>query len=362
MKLHKLKISQKTFETKTTVSLQFRVPEELKETFRYKPGQFLAMQFNISGENYRREYSICSSPHLNEPLTVAAKKVTGGVVSNYIYNTLQEGDIVEVFPPQGKFTPDLKPKRENCYMLIGGGSGITPLISIIKSVLAAEPKSKLVLYYGNHDEQNIIFREELENLEASSNGRLKNYFTLEQAPAGWNGLTGIINKDDLVRIIEENFGEDKSCTEYFICGPSIMMELVKTVLNEINIPEGWIHIEYFTLPVTNISEATVHNEAGNIIVEELELRERNVKIILEGEEHEVTVLPEQSVLDAAMEAGLDPPYSCRSGICSTCRAKLLSGKVKMDEREGLSDSEIDQGFILTCQSHPLTDDTVIEYD
>jgi ring-1,2-phenylacetyl-CoA epoxidase subunit PaaE len=362
MKLHKLKISSKTFETKDAVSLEFQIPEELKDTFQYNPGQFLAMQFNINGENYRREYSICSSPYLSEPLTIAAKKVPGGIVSNYICDTLKEGDTVEVYPPQGKFSPDIKPRRENCYMLIGGGSGITPLISIIKSVLAAEPGSRIVLYYGSRNEDGIIFRKKLEELEEAHKERFKNYFTLEEPHGGWKGLSGLIDKETLISIADENFGEEKFCTEYFICGPSAMMELAKNALADANIPEGWIHIEYFELPAANIKEAIVENEEGKIEIEEIELKPREVKIILEGEEHNVTVLPEQSVLDAAFDAGLDPPYSCRSGICTTCRAKLHTGKVKMDEREGLSDSEIEEGYILTCQSHPLTDDTVIEYD
>lgn len=353
LKLYPLKVRKIDKLTKDAAAIYFEIPEELKEIFRYKQGQFLSVQLEIYGEKYRREYSLCSSPYTDDDHVIASKIIGNGIVSGYLYNELKEGDIVEVYPPQGKFFTELNPANEKTYMLIGGGSGITPLVSILKSVLHAEPKSRVILYYGNLNEESIMFKNELADLQEKYTERFKLYNTLSETGSGWKGLKGFINRKDLINIINEN-SADKTSSEYFICGPGGMMEHVKEILSDEKIPSEKIHIEYFTAPVH-------HEEYVPEGEEDDEIKEREVQIILDGSGHTVSVPPDTVILDAAIKADIDPPFSCKSGICTTCRAKLYSGKVKMDEREGLSDSEIEDGYILTCQSHPLTDDVKIEY-
>jgi len=354
LKLHPLKVSKLVKLNKDAVAIYFEIPEELKDTFKYIHGQFISIQANVNGENYRREYSLCSSPYYEKDFVIASKKIGNGIVSNYLYNDLKEGDILQVFPPNGKFFTELNPSNEKNYFLVGGGSGITPLMSILKSVLHVEPKSKVTLYYGSADEEGIIFRDELTELQNNYPDRFKLYFTLLNPSQNWNGFKGMINSDDLFKLVNENPGDKKKEAEYFICGPVEMMDKVKVDLLALNIDQKKIHIEYFTAPV--------HHEEYVPEVEDLdETKERNVQIMLDGEEHVVTVPPGANILDSAIKADLDPPFSCKSGICTTCRAKLYTGKVRMDEREGLSDSEIEEGYILTCQSHPLTDNVKLEY-
>lgn len=352
-RLYPLKVKKIVKLTKDAVAVYFEIPEDLKRTFRYKQGQFLSLQIEINGEKYRREYSLCSSPYSHEDHVIASKVIGNGNVSNYLYNDLKEGDILQVYPPQGKFFTELHDTNEKTYFLIGGGSGITPLISILKSVLHAEPKSKIILYYGNLNEESIMFKYELAELSEKYPDSFKLYNTLSETADSWTGLKGFINKEDLVKIINDN-SVDKTSSEFFICGPGEMMDLVKEVLQNEKIPSDKIHIEYFTAPVHH-EEYVPEGEEDDVV------KEREVQIILDGSEYTVSVPPDTVILDAAIKADVDPPYSCKSGICTTCRAKLYSGKVKMDEREGLSDSEIDDGYILTCQSHPLTDDVKIEY-
>lgn len=360
-KYHSLAVSKITKLTKDAVSVCFELPVELKDEFKYRQGQYLAIQVNAGGENLRREYSLCSSPYLDEPMTIASKRIDSGKVSSYLYESLKEGDTIECMPPQGNFYTELNPDNENFYVLIGGGSGITPLFSILKSVLAVEPKSKIVLYYGNRAEDDIIFHSELKKLVEENRDRFKIIFTLSECDDSWQDYRGMVNTEDLLKIIDENVYTGTGDADYFICGPSEMMTKVHGFLDETGIPGHKIHTEYFTAPVP--PQEDTMDEHGEAPAEESdEVITRDVKVNLDGEVFTVTVSPEQKIIDAVIDAGYDPPYSCLSGICTTCRAKLHSGRVSMDEREGLSDAEIEDGFILTCQSHPLSDDVDIEYE
>lgn len=354
LKLHPVKILKKQILNKDAVAVYFDIPADLKEIFKYSQGQFLSLHLNINGEDFRREYSLCSSPYSDEDIVIASKKIGSGIVSNYIYNDLKEGDVIEVYPPQGKFFTELKESNEKYYFLIGGGSGITPLYSILKSVLFKEPKSRVILYYGSAEEEGIMFRDELIEIQKKYGERFRLVFTINTAGADWKGLTGMINSSDLLKLVKEIPADKINDTEFFICGPVEMMENVRKDLNGINIDQSKIHIEYFTAPVH-------HEEFIPEGAESSEIRDRDVTIILDGEERTVNVPAGISILNSAIKADLDPPFSCKSGICTTCRAKLYKGKVKMDEREGLSDAEIADGYILTCQSHPLTDNVKLEY-
>ncbi|MCB0724556.1 MAG: ferredoxin--NADP reductase [Ignavibacteriae bacterium] len=364
-KYHPLKVSKVVKDTKDAVAISFDIPSELSDSFKYKQGQFLSLQLKIDGNEVRREYSLSSSPYLDEPITIASKKVPKGFASKFLYDSVNEGDIIEVFPPQGKFFTELDPENEKFYFLIGGGSGITPLFSILRSILKVEPKSKVILYYGNNREEDIMFYDELRNLSSEYPNTFKLYLTLNEPGNNWTGLSGIINKAYLLRIIEETIYIDKESVEYFICGPEVMMVNVVSWLESIGIPAEKIHREYFTAPYHHQQE-TVEKEDGVVTAEEgepaSELKPRVVKVKLDNDEFEVDVKPGQVIIDAVKDAGYDPPFSCLSGICTTCRARLKSGKVEMDEREGLSDAEINDGYILTCQSHPLSDDVSIDYE
>lgn len=349
-----LKVKKINRPTRDAVSISLEVPEEFKDIFKYSQGQFLSVQVDINGQNFRREYSLCSSPYTDKEHIIASKIISNGTVSSYLYNDLKEGDIIASYPPQGKFFTELKPENEKRYVLIGGGSGITPLLSILKSVLFVEPKSNVILYYGSTSEDSIIFRNELDEISKKYEPRFKIYYTVDSADNSWTYYSGRINENDLMKIIQQNPVNKNIDTEYFICGPAVMMELVKQTLISGNISPEKIHIEYFTAPVHH-EEYIPEGEENDVI------RERKIKVILEGSEYDIGVPPSVNILDAAIKADLDPPYSCKAGICTTCRAKLYSGKIKMDEREGLSDAEIEEGYILTCQSHPLTDNVKIEY-
>ncbi len=354
LKLHPVKILKKQILNKDAVAVYFDIPADLREIFQYSQGQFLSLHLNINGEDFRREYSLCSSPYCDKDIVIASKKIGSGIVSNYIYNDLKEGDVIEVYPPQGKFFTELKESNEKYYFLTGGGSGITPLYSILKSVLFKEPKSRVILYYGSADEEGIMFRDELIEIQKKYGERFRLVFTINTAGADWKGLTGMINSSDLLKLVREIPSNKINDTEFFICGPVEMMENVRKDLNGMNIDQSKIHIEYFTAPVQ-------HEEFIPEGAESSEITDRDVTIILDGEERKVKVPAGISILNSAIKADLDPPFSCKSGICTTCRAKLYSGKVKMDEREGLSDAEIADGYILTCQSHPLTDNVKLEY-
>lgn len=348
---HELTVKSVKKLTADSVVISFEIQPEDARAFRYRQGQYLSVEIEVDGEILRREYSICSSPYAKEDLSVAVRKTATGAASVYMCEAIRPGDVIRSYPPNGKFYTELSSDNRKTYFLIGGGSGITPLYSIAKSVLIAEPMSNVILYYGNETEDDIMFRTELEDMAASSN-RFNLYMTLSLPRAGWNGLKGLISKKEIRNLLST--ADRISDSEFFICGPQPMMELSRESLLSSGIPEERIHIEYFTPPV-------LHEEYMPEGIDDDETKDRKVKVIMDEEENLITVPAGGVILDAAIEADLDPPFSCRSGICSTCRAKLHSGKVKMDEREGLKDEEIEEGYILTCQSHPLTDDVVVEY-
>ncbi len=338
--------------TNDSAVITFDIPEIETKLFRYIQGQYVSLVININGTEYRREYSICSSPYTGEDFAIAVRLAGTSTVSRYLIEDLKPGDIVKSYPPGGNFYTLLSPENKKTYVLIGGGSGITPLISIAKSVMYVEPQSKVILYFGNSGEKEIMFRSELENM-ATRDDKFRLLLTLSHPPAEWNGLTGKINKKEIDSLLAESGPEEN--TEFFICGPQAMMELVRSALAEKEVPADKIHIEYFT-PLPS------QGQNQNVAVDEMTGVDRKVRIIIDDEEHEITVPAGGVILDAAIEADLDPPFSCRSGICTTCRAKLRSGKVKMDVSEGLTPDEIREGYILTCQSHPVTDDVVAEYE
>ncbi len=352
-RFHRLKVVEVKRETADCVSVVFAVPVAAKEEFKYIQGQYLTLKLNVQGEELRRSYSLCTSPVADQELRVAVKKVKDGRVSTFINDVLKVGDEMEVMTPMGNFHSQMDASNQKNYNLFAGGSGITPMLSIIKTILKSEPKSTILLFYGNRDEASTIFKKQLDELAVSNSSRLKLFHILENG-SNDDLFKGILSVEK-VKALATKFIDLKSDNVFFICGPGPMMENVKTVLNELKVDSKKIHIEYFTAVEAAVKEAE-EKSSGPIVQSKL-------TVILDDEETVFELSSNgKSVLDTAQEAGLDVPFACKGGVCCTCRAKLMEGKVKMDKNFALSAEEIEKGYILTCQSHPITEKVVISYD
>ena len=346
-----LRVADVRRETADTVSVAFEVPEELAEAYAFEPGQHLTIRMPspADGEEIRRSYSISSGLDDGE-LRIAVKNVPGGVFGAFACERLQPGDVLDVMTPIGRFTTALDPSAERSYLGIAAGSGITPVISLLRSILAREPRSRFTLLYGNRGPTSVIFREELEDLKDSYLDRLQviHVFSREQQEVAlFNGrLTG-----DKLRELEGKVFDAASYDEIFICGPEPMTLEARDTLVELGADPLHVHLELFgSLTPT---APRVHHETGE---------RRQLTYIYNGVKTEVEGHPDDTVLEAGELAGLDLPYSCRGGVCSTCRAKLLEGAVEMDRNYALEPWETEAGFVLTCQSHPTTDRVVVDYD
>ena len=353
-------------ETAEAYTVFFHPPE--LELFSYVSGQYLTLRLFIEGEEFRRAYSLSSSPLTDARLSVTIKRVAGGQVSNYIRDHLQEGDVLELMPPMGHFVVNTHPEHRRHYILIGAGSGISPLLSIIKTVLKAEPDSKVSLWYGNRNEDSIIFKELLNTFLKQYPQRFHLAHFLSQPDPDWKGFTGRLDTERVYERISDLFMRDEYRKQYFICGPARMMDGVQVALDKHAVYPPDVHREWYTAPLPSEEELDKvyggTEQATTLVAdgEEFPILTQNIRLILFGEAHELTVRPDQSILDAALEAKLDAPYTCQAGICTSCRALLHEGMVAMDETEGLSEEELEEGYILTCQAHPLTEDVEVEFD
>lgn len=353
-------------ETPDTVTVLFEIPEEHRAVFQYKHGQYLTLQFEINGVEERRAYSMSSSP-LEPEIAVTVKRVAKGVVSNYIADSLKVGNVVSVMPPEGRFTCSLDADSRKTYYLIGAGSGITPLMSILKTILEEEPQSSIHLLYGNRMEDSIIFRDTLKTLETRYAGQLKVDHILSQpkkekskgfggllskGKISWEGKRGRIDEAAIAAFLEENPMRTRSA-EYFICGPSGMMQCAESFLKTQDIPSKQVHLEYFTPAGTNEAVPGDSKKAVD---------NAKVQVELDGREIDIVVPAGKSILDVLLEQKADPPYSCTSGACSSCMAKLTEGSVNMEVCLALDEEEVAEGFILTCQAHPSSATLKITYD
>ena len=357
---HDLTIQKIIRETPDAVTIQLAVPEHLKAQFSYQPGQYLTLSFTFGNKEERRAYSMSSSP-LEENIAVTVKKLEGGIVSSYIHDQLQEGAVVSVMPPEGKFIPKINEDHRKSYYFFGAGSGITPLISIIKTLLEKEPQSSIFLLYGSRDEQQIIFRDTLTRLQDKYNGQLTISYILSQPerqkPEGlkgwfskgitnWDGRIGRIDGKLVNLFLEEN-QSIYSDSEYFVCGPSGMIDAVQAQLKTMDVDSKKIHVEHFF----------IEQEGDGI-----GFNDASVEIILNGKKYLIEVPEDKTILDVMINDDLNPPYSCTSGACSTCMAKVLEGEVSMEVSHALDEDEIKDGYILTCQAHPQTPKSVITFD
>lgn len=356
-KFYTLTVADVVKETEDAVSIGFNIPAELKDAFRYKQGQYLTLRFNINGQDLRRSYSICTSPVSDNDLRVAVKKVKDGRVSTYINDKVKAGDAIEVMPPMGNFFTELNPSNNKTYVLFAGGSGITPMLSILKTSMDTEPGSSVILFYGNRNEKSIIFRQQIENLENKYSGRLKVYHILEETGSNDELFKGIMTPEKVKSLIQVYVNKSGK-NEFFICGPTGMMMNVEQTLNDLQFPKSSVHLEYFSAPAD--TSEVVEKQSGAISSNEA--FKSTVTIICDGDEKVVEMGADDVILDKALEANLDAPYACRGGSCCTCRAKVIEGKVEMKINYALLDAEVEEGYILTCQSRPLTPIVIVDYD
>jgi ring-1,2-phenylacetyl-CoA epoxidase subunit PaaE len=359
-KFNKLKVQSVVSETHDAVSVSFEVPDSMLVNYQFHPGQYTTLRLNINGEMVNRSYSFCSSPYAQEPLTIAVKRVDGGKASNYIGDSLKPGMELEIMEPMGNFHAPLDANNAKHYVLFGGGSGITPVFSILKSVLLKEPKSRVTLFYGNRDTKSIIFKKQIDEWAQKHSDRLKVVYILDREEAGWSGYTGFVVKDMALKLLRENTDLNFQHSEFFICGPTPMMKEVESALGVLGMPKEKIHIEYFTAKAEEDKKAA---DVGATMISDVPFTGKTkVKIIYDGKEVEFNVSEKETILHAALDAGYDPPYSCMVAACCTCRAKLIAGKVEMDDRESLTDGEIAKGYVLTCQAHPKSNGIILNYD
>jgi ring-1,2-phenylacetyl-CoA epoxidase subunit PaaE len=346
-----LRVTDVRRETADTVSVAFDVPPELAEAYTFEPGQHLTIRMPSAadGDEIRRLCSISSGLDDGE-LRIAVKNVPGGVFGAYAREQLKPGDVLDVMTPIGRFTTQLDPAAERSYLGIAAGSGITPVISLLRSILAREPKSRFTLLYGNRGPASVIFREELEDLKDRYLDRLHviHVFSREQQDVAL--LNGRISAA-LLRELDGKLLDIASYDEVFICGPEPMTLEARDVLIELRADPLHVHLELFGS--VTATAPRVHHETGE---------RRQLTFIYNGVKTDVEGHPDDTVLEAGELAGLDLPYSCRGGVCSTCRAKLLEGAIEMDRNYALEPWETDAGFVLTCQSHPTTDRVVVDYD
>jgi len=350
-KFHTLRIADIRQEIDDAVSISFEIPEDLASEYVFLPGQYLTMRTTINGEQIRRSYSICSAPHENE-LRVAIKRVKGGLFSNYANESLQEGETIDVMTPMGNFTTPINSTHEKTYVFFAGGSGITPILSLVKTILVKEPNSFITLIYGNRKINSIIFKEQIDYLKNIYITRFNVIHILSEEYLGNDVQYGLMDRAKTDQL-NEFFLKQEKIDEAFICGPEPMILAIQENLLAYGMLDKAVHVELFT----------AQTPRKPIFVSDEPRVEANVRIILDGFEMDLIIDSDgESVLDAAYKSGMDVPFACKGGVCCTCKAKIISGTVKMDVNYALEPDEVANGYILTCQSHPTSEKVVISFD
>ena len=351
---HALRVAEIVPETSEANSIRFDVPAELRERFAFRAGQHLTLRAMIDREEVRRNYSLCTAPD-EQDWMVTVKRIGGGLFSNWVGDTLRAGDSLEVMPPHGSFTTEFDPARSRHLVGIAGGSGITPVMSLIKSVLKYEPQSRFTLLYGNRDSSSVIFLEALAALKDKHLGRFEIYHFLDQEDQDIDLFNGMLDRARVEEAIEHLVPDAAQVDGWFICGPGPMMDAAEGALLDRNIPKERIHIERFT--------ADRPPEAVSREMEQLQTQAEGVSVAvtLDGRTRRVPFTA-GNILDSARAAGLPAPFACKAGVCATCRAKVTKGKVEMAASYGLTDEEIAAGYVLTCQSVPFGDGVAVDYD
>jgi ring-1,2-phenylacetyl-CoA epoxidase subunit PaaE len=351
---HALRVLEIVPETNEANSIRFEIPPELRDRFAFKAGQHLTLRAMLNGEEVRRNYSLCTAPAENDWL-VTVKRIGGGLFSNWVGDALKAGDTLDVMPPHGSFTTEFDAAKSRHLVGVAGGSGITPVMSLIKTLLREEPQSRFTLLYGNRDSSSVIFLEALAALKDKHLGRLEIYHFLDQEEQDIALFNGMLNRERLEEAIEHLVPGAADVDGWFICAPGPMMDAAEGVLLDRNVAKERIHIERFT----------ADRPAGAVVKEMAQLQTQaegvSVAVTLDGRTRRVPFTA-GNILDSARAAGLPAPFACKAGVCATCRAKVTKGKVEMAARYGLTDEEVAAGYVLTCQSVPLGDGVAVDYD
>ncbi|MEM1322503.1 MAG: 1,2-phenylacetyl-CoA epoxidase subunit PaaE [Bacteroidota bacterium] len=357
-RFHALKVADLRRETEEAVSVAFEIPEALADDFHFIQGQYLTLRQQINGEEVRRNYSVCVSP-LDGELRVAIKKVPGGRFSTYANDHLKIGDLLDVMPPMGRFYTEVKKENKKTYVGFAGGSGITPVMSILKTVLQVESESRFLLFYGNRGFDSIIFREELEDLKNEFMGRLTVHHIFSEEKLESELFNGFITEEKC-KVFAKYFFDVNQVDEYFICGPEPMMLAIRDALQGLGVDQKAIHVELFTSASTPKAAKTFAAPKKATFDGS---KESLVSVRLDGTTIDFRLAYDShTVLDAALKSGADLPYACKGGVCSTCRAKLVSGDVDMDANYALEPDEVAAGYILTCQAHPRSEKIFVDFD
>lgn len=342
-------------ETEDTSVVIFKIPEVLHEDFSFKQGQHLTLKADINGEDVRRSYSLCSSP-LDTTWQVAVKQIPGGKFSTYINQNVKSGDIMEVMAPSGNFGVDVKPDLSKNYLFFAAGSGITPVLSMLKAHLKAEPNSTCKLFYVNKTAKSIIFKEELEQLRNMYFGRLEIYYFLTKERRDIELFNGRFD-DEKMEVLTKTFIDIPDTNEVFLCGPEKMVNYVSEYLVNAGLSEDLVHFELF---VTGLSEEDI-KRAERLAQQNVEGIE--VTIVDGGKEFVFTMTKEyDNILDAALGAGADLPFACKGGVCSTCKCEVKDGEVEMKINYALDEKEVSQNLVLSCQAVPKTDKVIVDFD
>jgi ring-1,2-phenylacetyl-CoA epoxidase subunit PaaE len=352
-RFHRLAVNDLRREASDAVSMTFTIPPDLTDDYSFAPGQYLTLRTTMDGEEVRRSYSICSGPDDGE-LRIAVKKVDGGAFSNWAADELKAGDQLDVMTPTGRFGIAHAPDQARVHVGFAAGSGITPILSIARGVLAREPGSRFFLFYGNRSAGGMLFREQLEELKDRFLQRFSVFHVISGEEQDIPILQGRLDGEK-VRVLLRSLVPAASVDHVFICGPTGMSEDIEATCREIGIAEDRIHVERF------VSEFGGKPRARKMI-EASAPPKAMASLTIDGKRREVPVAEDESILDAALRAGMDLPFACKGGMCSTCRAKLVEGEAQMEVNYSLEPWELKAGFILTCQARPVSDKVVVDYD
>ncbi|MCB5160393.1 1,2-phenylacetyl-CoA epoxidase subunit PaaE [Marinomonas algarum] len=351
---HPLTIRELRHETRDSVSMVFDVPSELETVYQFKQGQFLTLRTELDGEEVRRSYSICSGVNDGE-LRVAIKRVPGGLFSTYANEKIATGDVLDVMPPSGHFYTDLDAQNEKNYLLVAAGSGITPILSIAKTTLDAEPNSHVTLIFGNRATSSTMFREQLTDLKNTYMGRFNLIFIFSREQQDIELYNGHIDQEKCQQLFER-WVDVKNLDAAFICGPQTMTETVRDTLAASGMPAKDIHFELFAAAGDKRKQ-----EVRAAAAESADMSD--ITIIRDGVSQTFSIKQNSmNLLDAGNEHGMDLPFSCKAGVCSTCKCKVIGGDVDMDISIGLEDYEVEAGYVLSCQAFPMSKQVVLDFD
>jgi ring-1,2-phenylacetyl-CoA epoxidase subunit PaaE len=352
-RFHRLAVRDLRREAADAVSMTFAIPNELANDYSFEPGQYLTLRTTMDGEEVRRSYSICSGPDDGE-LRIAVKKVDGGAFSSWAADELKAGDQLDVMTPTGRFGIAAAPDQARIYVGFAAGSGITPVLSIVRGALAREPSSRFFLFYGNRSAGSMLFREALEELKDRFLQRLSVFHVISGEEQDIPILHGRLDGEK-VRVLLRSLVPAAQVDHVFICGPTGMSEDIEATCRDIGIPDERIHVERF------VSEFGGRPRAKAVVPASAPPK-AIASLVVDGKRREVPVAEGESILDAALRAGMDLPFACKGGMCSTCRAKLVEGEAPMEVNYSLEPWELKAGFILTCQARPASDRVVVDYD